>query len=219
MTRPGTPGPDSTAPAWAVARLRRRDSRHPTLTMLLDAAAEEFAAGGYARTSVAAIAARAGVSRAAFYAYFSSKDDVFRQVASAVRDDFLAAHDMVDADVRDPYALGRASTRAFLAAYAANGPLLAVIAERADADERIRALWTEMEQRPVRRMVRYVRALQAENRATPIAPPSLIAEALLGMYTRFGRTAPVDEPSFERLVDALTAIYLGLIGVDRPDAS
>lgn len=209
-------GPGGRDPAWAAARLRRRDSRHPTLAALLDAAAVEFAARGYARTSIAAITSRAGVSRAAFYAYFTSKDEVFRRVAAAVRDEFLAAHDMVDADPDDPRALGRASVRAFLAAHAANGPLLTQIAERAGHDEQVRAIWTEMEQRPARRMVRYVRALQARHRAAPAAAPEVIAEALLGMFARFGRGVPADEPSFEALVDALTAIYLRLIGVDRP---
>lgn len=52
---------------------RRRVSSHATLA---EAACELFLEKGYAATSVADIAQRAGVSRASFFNYFSSKGEV-----------------------------------------------------------------------------------------------------------------------------------------------
>ena len=48
-----------------------------TRERLLHAAAEAFAAGGFASTSVDEVAARAGLTKGAVYAHFATKDDLF----------------------------------------------------------------------------------------------------------------------------------------------
>lgn len=71
------PTPDPTdAPRWR----RRRDARPAEIT---DAALALFAETGFAATTVAAIAARAGVTKGTVYLYFASKEDLF---AAAVRE-------------------------------------------------------------------------------------------------------------------------------------
>jgi AcrR family transcriptional regulator len=59
-------------------------------------AIEEFAARGYAGASVAAIAARAGISKPLVYQYFGSKDGLYlaclHQVAGALLDRLRQAH-------------------------------------------------------------------------------------------------------------------------------
>lgn len=47
---------------------------------ILDAALEVFAADGFARTTMAAIAERAGLGTASLYRYYASKDDLFAAV-------------------------------------------------------------------------------------------------------------------------------------------
>lgn len=83
---------DAQADAAPVAVVRRApfaDSPHVgwrgrrTRQAILDAALAVFA-GGYDRCSVDAIAERAGCSRAAFYQYFASKEEVFRELAGEV---------------------------------------------------------------------------------------------------------------------------------------
>lgn len=169
---------------------------------------------GYARTTIADITAEAAVSRPTFYVYFETKTEVFREVAARVRDEFLAAHELPDIDVSDPYALGRASSEAFLAAHAANFELLTVIEHQAISDEEIREIWDEIQQRPMRRVARYVARLTETGQAAPAASPEVVAEAIAGMFARFARHVPPDREGFERLVDELTAIHLRLIGVD-----
>ena len=68
---------------------RRREQAEQTRGRILDAAAELFVAGGFAGTSVAAIAGRAGVSAETVYQAFGSKpallDALVRRAARARR--------------------------------------------------------------------------------------------------------------------------------------
>src|SRR5689334_3449387 len=55
-----------------------------TQQRILDAALQAFGEDGYHRSSVDRIAQLGGCSRVAFYQYFESKQDVFRQLAEQV---------------------------------------------------------------------------------------------------------------------------------------
>ena len=61
-----------------------------TQRRILEAALEVFAEVGYADARVELITARAGCSRPAFYQYFSSKDDVFWQLAGVLGREMVA---------------------------------------------------------------------------------------------------------------------------------
>ncbi|MFI9203141.1 TetR family transcriptional regulator [Streptomyces sp. NPDC053048] len=61
--------------------VRRRDAE-ATRRALIDAAAELFAERGYDRTTVRAIAARAGVNQALLFRYFGSKNALFGEVVA-----------------------------------------------------------------------------------------------------------------------------------------
>lgn len=60
-----------------AARRGRRPGAPDTRAAILDAARELFATGGFAGTSVRAVAASAGVDPALVHHYFGSKDDLF----------------------------------------------------------------------------------------------------------------------------------------------
>ena len=60
-----------------AAPVRQRLSPGERIPQLLEAALFEFSAHGFQKTRVDDIAARAGLSKGGFYAYFSSKDEVF----------------------------------------------------------------------------------------------------------------------------------------------
>ncbi|POM23862.1 putative HTH-type transcriptional regulator YfiR [Actinomadura rubteroloni] len=204
MTQPKSP--------WA-ARTARAGRDHETRTLLLSCAEKVFARLGYARTTVADITAEAHVSRATFYVYFASREDVFRAVAGRVRDAFLAAHEIPDAGDHD--GLARASIAAFLSAVAEHRELLTVLEHQALADPAIAAIVTEIRERPLRRGTRYVERLTARGEARPAASPRAVAEAAYAMIDRFART--IDGPAaFERALDDVTAMYLRLLFPDRP---
>jgi AcrR family transcriptional regulator len=77
-----------------VLRSRGGRPRSSSAQVLADAAEELFLEQGYGRTTVDQIAARAGVSRATFFNYFTAKSDVmWLELDAAVRDipGYLAA--------------------------------------------------------------------------------------------------------------------------------
>lgn len=68
-----------------------------TQQRILDAALEVFGEAGYHQCSIDAIANRAGCSRAAFYQYFSSREDVFRQLTGQVARQLNASTEALEA--------------------------------------------------------------------------------------------------------------------------
>jgi AcrR family transcriptional regulator len=58
---------------------------------ILDGALERFSHYGFRRTSMEDIAQTAGISRAALYLHFNSKEDIFRGLAMALHERSLAA--------------------------------------------------------------------------------------------------------------------------------
>ncbi len=64
-------------------RQTRAQTQAETRTRLLEAAAEEFAAHGFAGASIDAITARAGYTRGAFYSNFATKADLLLELSEA----------------------------------------------------------------------------------------------------------------------------------------
>jgi AcrR family transcriptional regulator len=61
----------------------RAEQRHRTEARILDAAAQVFAAAGYERTTIRAVASAAGVDAGLVMHYFGSKQELFRRVIDA----------------------------------------------------------------------------------------------------------------------------------------
>ncbi|MEV0297352.1 helix-turn-helix domain-containing protein [Nocardia sp. NPDC050710] len=165
-----------TQSTWSVraARERSHTDRHRAL---LDAAARVFATRGYANTTVAAITAEAGVSRATMYVYFASKEEIFHALAIRVRDDFLAAQEPA-LTTDDPREILRATIESFAVAVHAAGPLLRLIDERGAVDPHLTTLAEEIAERPVRRFARYLERQLEAGAITLPAPPRIIAETI-----------------------------------------
>jgi len=125
------------------ARARR------TRAALLQAAAEEFASAGYARTTASSIAARAGVATGSFYQYFADKDAVLREISRDRSDRLWQGLNEQGASVRDGdpgQALG-ALIRRVLAYHRQDTGLHAVLTERRYADPEVDAIARESERR------------------------------------------------------------------------
>jgi AcrR family transcriptional regulator len=108
-------------PAEVVRRAPFADNPHVgargqrTQQRILDAALEVFGEG-YERCGVDPIAKRAGCSRAAFYQYFSSKEDVFRQLSGQVARQLNASTEALEP--LTPDAAGWHALRAWIARHA-----------------------------------------------------------------------------------------------------
>ncbi|MEV0321478.1 TetR/AcrR family transcriptional regulator [Streptomyces sp. NPDC050658] len=198
---------------WSTRTARDR-SDAPARRRLLDAAEAVFARRGHGATTVADITAEAEVSRAGFYVYFASKEEIFRVLAVRVRDAFLAAQDVPGVDLDDAREVCRASTAAFVAAYAEHLPLLRLLEQQAQLDDDVRALWEEIRERPVHRSARYIRRLAAEGKAAPVADPLAVARAVGGMSIEFARLTAGAPQMYETAVRDVTAMFLHLLGVD-----
>jgi AcrR family transcriptional regulator len=198
---------------WSVRTGRDRlDSQ--TRAALITAAGLTFSRLGYARTTVADITERADVSRATFYVYFASKDDVFRVLTERLRDAFLDAQEAHGADQGDPVAVAIAAVTKFVDVYADNLAFITVLEHQALTDEHLRGVWHGIRERLFRRMTRFVERLVADGTAHPLAPPDMVATAASGMAVRFApliAATPADRP---RIMGHLVRLYLQTLGID-----
>ncbi|MGA2828860.1 MAG: TetR/AcrR family transcriptional regulator [Streptosporangiaceae bacterium] len=201
------------ATLWSVRTGRDRlDSQ--TRAALIAAAKVTFSRLGYARATVADITERADVSRATFYVYFASKDDVFRVLTEQLKDAFLEAQEAHGADPDNQVAVAAASVTHFVDVYARNLAFITVLEHQALTDEQLRAMWQGVRERLLKRMTRFVRQLVADGVAHPVAPPDMVATAASGMAVRFApliAASPADRPQIMRY---LVRLYLQTLGIE-----
>jgi AcrR family transcriptional regulator len=95
-------------------RSRREEYSEATRTALLDAAADAFAAQGFAHTSVDDIVRRARLTKGALYHHFKDKTAVFEAVFCRIEEGIVARVAEASARVSDPWARVDAGFGAFL---------------------------------------------------------------------------------------------------------
>lgn len=160
-------------------RLSRDDVRASQSARILVATAEVVAEQGYAAASVAAICARAGVSRKTFYELYADKEEAFLDAYRAV-EVVIARMTAAAAGESEPRAMLRAGMRAFLETLAsAPGFTRMLVIEAVGAGPRVL-------ERRAQAFADFVRAfsapLHAAHAADPKVPPpdDAIVLALLG---------------------------------------
>ena len=201
------------ATLWSVRTGRDRlDSQ--TRAALIAAARVTFSRLGYARATVGDITERADVSRATFYVYFASKDDVFRVLTEQLRDEFLEAQEAQGADPDDQVAVAAASVTRFVDVYARNLAFITVLEHQALTDEDLRTMWQGIRERLLTKMTRFVRHLVRAGVAHPVAPAEMVAIAASGMAVRFApliAARPADRPL---IMGHLVRLYLQTLGIE-----
>lgn len=171
---------DSTgAPRAAAEDRRHTEHGRERKQQLVDAAADLFAANGYAATRVQDICRRAGVAKGLFYWYFPTKQDLFvelvRSMRLRLRKAQAAAMDpSADAVVR--LRQGTEATVRFQLEHAGYFSLLDV--ERADAGHA--AVLREGGDIYLRDVLALVREAQAADLVDPGEPTAALAHGVLG---------------------------------------
>jgi AcrR family transcriptional regulator len=145
-----------------IHRLEPQSARgRARLAKILDAATELFLKVGYEQTSIDAILARSGGSKSTLYAYFPTKEDLFRSVIDSV----VANSELGTAlDIS-------ANARAVLTEFAVNRQRVVlsprhravvglVIAERERFPDLAQIYWERGPQRSGRQLVTYLEALR-----------------------------------------------------------
>lgn len=180
-------------------------------SLLLDSAERTFCRLGYTHTTIATLADDAGVTRPTVYAYFPSKDDVFRALAERVRDEILALQERIDAT--SPRLIGRTGVVGYLHAYVRHHAMLTIIAHQALFDPDMHALHAEIHERPTRRHARFLARLEAQGMASLAAPATELSEMVTGIVMRFADIAAAAPERLPELTVQLLAAYERLTGM------
>ncbi len=151
---------------------------------LIDAAAELFAANGYAATRIEDICRRAGVAKGLFYWYFPTKQELFAELVRTMRTRLRKAQAAaMDADA-DPLTRLRQGTEASVRFHADHAGYFALLdVERADATHA--ALLREGSAVYRADVVTLVRAAQDAGLVAPDEPAEALAVGVLGAVSSF----------------------------------
>ncbi|MFO6451704.1 MULTISPECIES: TetR/AcrR family transcriptional regulator [unclassified Aeromicrobium] len=196
---------------WAVREDHDRADakRHGEL---LDAAREAFEELGYGATTIAEITRRAGVSRATFYVYFASKEQVFAVLAEQVRDRFLRAQDLSGIDRDDVDGVLRRTIETTLEATVENLALMTVLNHQAVADPELRALWSQIQGEAVHRTAVYVGQHAKSGRVNPVADPEALGLMGAGMNDRYAPLVVAGETTVAAAVEEMHRIWMACLG-------
>jgi AcrR family transcriptional regulator len=184
-----------------------------TARHIRNAAAQVFAEQGYAGTTIADIAKVAQCTRPTVYVYYSSKEDIFQQLAEGVRQQFVESQ-MVPAD-QEPDQIIRQTALAFLSVYSANLGLLTIIQHQGLSDPKIGELWEQLYDGINRTHVRFMQRLLDDGHAEPAAPLTSIADAVIGVAMRFSQLISSEPELLEPLGEDLVSLHLRMLGL-RP---
>jgi AcrR family transcriptional regulator len=190
-----------------------------TRARLLDAAKQIFEERGFLEARISDIAERAGLSHGAFYHYFESKEQVFREVAKALDDQL--SEPMESVIFARAYATGprdRLSTalRRHLERYRAEARIMGVIEEVARYDEHVFAVRAASNVHHRREIADSIRRMQRRQRADPTLDPEIAAAALGSMVERFAEMWLAQnqlDAALDDVVDTLTTLFVNALGL------
>ncbi len=191
-----------------------------TRTRLVEAGKVVFARDGFLNARITDIAVEAGLSYGAFYHYFDSKEELFREIAEQMELQLLAMEDLPpnDAHEHEPYERIRAANRSYLAAYRKEAKLMAVIVEVSHYDDQVRKVRDRRQDEFAARLAASVTRLQKNKLADRDVDGQYAAMALGGMVARFADTlfAPGAKYDFETAVEQLSILWANALGLPRP---
>ena len=192
-----------------------------TRAKLVKAAKEVFERDGFLDARIADIAKRAKVSYGAFYHYFDSKEQIFREVAEAQEDRLTAPPDeteAVDGAASTHDRILRANRR-YLERYRSEAKIMGVIEQVSRYDPYVNAARMASQKHFAARSERAIRRLQKEGAADPRLDPAIASDALGAMVARFAElwlTQGYRAYRFDEAVEQLTLIWANALGL-RPE--
>ncbi|HEY9563855.1 MAG TPA: TetR/AcrR family transcriptional regulator [Nocardioides sp.] len=182
-----------------------------TAEHILNSAAQVFAQLGYARATIADIATAAKSTRPTVYAYYSSKEDIFRQLAQRLRQQFASAQKVPEE--LPPDEIIRLTDLNYLRSFTDNLGLLTIIQHQSLGDPSMSDLWEALHSGINATHVRFMDRLVKADRAAPAASLASIADAVNGLVMRFAQLIAADPTRFDELGDDLVALHLRMLGL------
>jgi AcrR family transcriptional regulator len=219
MVAAGVPGRRLTETAHAVvadrqARIRPTSERgRRTRAALVNAARRVFLDVGYAEANATAITKVAGVSYGSFYVYFTSKEELFREIAGELMEEVFvssrAPRSIVDAVERLEY-----ENRRFFELYRENARMFQLIDEAVRSEPDFRTEWQQLRRANFARLARALARLQREGRIESTPTPDYLARALGGMAERLAYVSTVDDAlDPEELLATLNVVWRRSLGL------
>jgi AcrR family transcriptional regulator len=189
-----------------------------TRAKLVKAAKAVFEQDGFLDARISDIAKKARMSYGAFYHYFDSKEEIFREVAES-QEELLTAP--ADADEPPPVDSPRAriheANRRYLERYRREARIMGIIEQVSRYDPHVNAVRMETQKHFAERSEGAIRRLQAAGLADRRVNPALAADALGSMVARFAElwlTQGYRDYDFDEAVDQLTLLWANAIGLD-----
>jgi len=145
-----------------IHRLEPQSARgRARLTKILNAATDLFLEVGYEQTSIDAILVRSGGSKSTLYAYFPTKEDLFRSVIDSVVDNSgLGAALDISSNARSVLTEFAVSRQRVVLSPRHRAVIGLVIAERDRFPDLAQIYWERGPQRSGRQLVTYLEALR-----------------------------------------------------------
>jgi AcrR family transcriptional regulator len=194
-----------------------------TRAKLVKAAKEIFERDGFLDARIVDIAARAKVSYGAFYHYFDSKEQIFREVAEAQESRLTAPPDLGEPRIADPTPYDRIhqANRRYLQRYRDEAKLMGVIEQVSRYDSYVNHIRIASYRHFADRFEQALRQWQKEGAADRRVDPTTAADALGSMIGRLAElwlTQGYREYDFDQAVDQITLLWANAVGVSVPDA-
>jgi AcrR family transcriptional regulator len=216
---PRTASPDSPPPAAPRSRKGAE-----TRARLLDAAKSVFEDTGFLDARISDIAERAGLSHGAFYHYFESKEQIFREVADLQEARLLAPSDD-DATGESGRSVEldriRRANRSYLERYRDNGKIMGVIEEVSRYDEHVSEARMRRQKHFADRAERSIRRLQEAGDADQTIDPEIAALALGSMVARVAEVWLIEgwgTYDLDTVAEQLTRLWANAIGLGAREA-
>ncbi len=188
---------------------------------LVKAGKEVFERDGFLNARISDIAKRAKVSYGAFYHYFDSKEQLFREVAEAQEERLTAPPDEM-ADPRPtrltPLDRIREANRRYLERYRREARIMGVIEQVSRYDPYVNAARMASQRHFSQRSEAAIRRWQSEGQVDARVNPAIAADALGSMIARFAElwlTQGYREYDFDEVVEQLTLLWANALGLDR----
>ena len=192
-----------------------------TRARLLDAAKEVFGEAGFVAARVSDIAERAGLSHGAFYHYFDSKEQVFREIAESL-DDRLAepmeSAILAPESSEDPRERLFGALHSHLIRYRDEAPIMKVIEQMARYDEEVAAIRTARSTRHRKQIGESIRRMQERGLADRSVDAEISAAALASMVERFAEMWLAQgelEADVDEAADTLTTLFVNALKLQR----
>ena len=213
MPRQSTPV-DATDPGAPLSRKGAETRRR-----LVEAAKWVFEDAGFLEARISDISKRAGLSHGAFYHYFDSKEEIFREIAAATERSLTAPHTPSSASnppLKSHRDRIRRANRRYLEHYRDDAAIMGRIEQVSRYDEPVKKERAATQKHFADRAELSIRKLQRDGLADPDLDPAIAAMALGAMVARFAELWFVQgyaDYDFDEGVEQLTALWCNALGL------